>query len=541
PSNTGRHTRLQGARQERGQGTMTELNTAETISLWAECSNGDPIGNGAEAWNHAIKDRSISAISFQGFTFDSDVDFSNYRFPAANFSSTTFTGEAIFSGAAFSGEAIFIGGKFKQQASFRKTKFSDWAHFNKAEFEQVVFFSHATFTGKSIFINAKFKQNSYFNYTTFTGEANFNEVEFDQMVIFTRATFSDVANFGDATFRQETHFQMARFEGDANFSDIKAEQALIFSLRGSCFDGILRLSSSKPLGCVLDLTEVKNAHPISLERIHCTLKRYLPERLAWAEKKPIWKCLFTGLQFARDDKDSEGLRVVGKLIPEHHGFDQTLPSMTDDPVSERVRKVEKLAQENPKYAQELQFATNGKDSERLRVLKKLAHENKDHTKALEYRVLEFQANRWSSLPQQSNSWWRHALHRGSQTLRAISEFGFWALSNYGRSMLLPAFWLLFLVLGMACAYCSLSSNSDADWDKALHYSLGQTFIWMPAARGQSQSAREAIRCASSTLDTNLVAGCTPNWWVVCLSGFQTLLAVLLIFLFGLGARNRFLI
>ncbi|MGI9345166.1 MAG: pentapeptide repeat-containing protein, partial [Gammaproteobacteria bacterium] len=111
---------------------MTELNTAQTLDLWAECRNADPSGNGAQAWNRAIRDLSISAVSFQDHQFNEAVDFDGYRFPTADFREATFTGEANFSYAKFSGGASFGSVTFEQDVNFSHTTFTGKASFGKA-------------------------------------------------------------------------------------------------------------------------------------------------------------------------------------------------------------------------------------------------------------------------------------------------------------------------------------------------------------------------------------------------------------------------
>ncbi|MGI9344753.1 MAG: pentapeptide repeat-containing protein, partial [Gammaproteobacteria bacterium] len=589
---------------------MTELNKVQTIDLWSQCRNANWGYDGAETWNRAIKDRSISSVSFQGHQFHRDANFADYHFPTADFSEATFLGEASFNNATFEGKAnfddatlkqtvSFLRTTFEQNVSFQNTAFEQYAQFSTAysdimgnlskhgtpsgkigynpatflgevnfdgaSFKQAIIFSETTFSGVTSFAqtifsgmasfdsatfkqdasffrttfsskadfhqatfsgntgfvltafhkdvslklttfsdkasfayaifgqetqdtanfeNTTFGQDVSFTNTTFSGETDFKDVTFSggvdfgaatfgqrvrflrttctgkadfrgagfkQEAYFLRATFSDMANFSTASFGQEAHFLRAQFKGDVDFSGIEASKAFAFSLHGCCFDGPLSLSSPQPLGCVLDLTEVKNAHPISLEAIRCNLRRHLPKWLAWAKKIPLLPCLLTSLQIPMNYTDRKLRRDLQKRKQEDIDKEQALPlekkgsgrksrpslkqwvqiyrrmqqpllSAKDDRDSEGLRKDEKLAREDKDYAQALQLATDGRDSERLRVLKKLAHDNKDHAKALEYRVLEFQANRWSSLPHQHSSWWL-------QALRGISEFFFLGLER----------------------------------------------------------------------------------------------------------------
>ncbi|MGI9345165.1 MAG: hypothetical protein ACR2PW_02740, partial [Gammaproteobacteria bacterium] len=242
------------------------------------------------------------------------------------------------------------------------------------------------------------------------------------------------------------------------------------------FNKTFNISANQRLGCVLDVTGADIKYPFSLERVSCHLRR----------KRHIW--LF-----------------------------RWLPGLSP--------------------------AADAEDIKRLRCLKKLAQADKDHTRALEYRVQELQASRWHNLAGNSGDW-------ALKFIRAVPECLFWLFSNYGRSMLLPAFWLLVLVLGMASVYDSLSPKPNTDsansnakssiWPTERDYSLGQTFIWVPAAQRQRQATYQAVHCGTSAQQIDTSTDCKPDSVISFLSMVHSLIAVLLLFLFGLGARNRFL-
>ena len=177
------------------------------------------------------------------------------------------------------------------------------------------------------------------------------------------------------------------------------------------------------------------------------------------------------------------------------------------------------------------------DINRLRKLKKVAQEDKDHLRALDYKVQEMQAKRWHDNTDEPTGYL-------SKLFRAIPEFIFWLVSDYGRSMARPFLSLLLLTFFMAAVYDCLASANTAtdcsqkqesclseqvDYRDAFGYSASQIFPWIPIARHQQELFRKEIKDSS---------------WVTAikaLSYIQTLASALALFLLGLGARNRFLL
>jgi hypothetical protein len=153
---------------------------------------------GAESPVHTEATRS----AWLGFT-----NFGSTRFgPGARFASATFSGDADFDNATFSGDALFDSATFSGFAGFYSATFSGDASFGSA-----------TFSGNASFGSATFSGNASFGSATFSGDANFISARFSGDALFDSATFSGVASFGSATFSGDSGFLGATFSGATGF------------------------------------------------------------------------------------------------------------------------------------------------------------------------------------------------------------------------------------------------------------------------------------------------------------------------------------
>lgn len=197
------------------------------------------------------------------------------------------------------------------------------------------------------FSRAKFSDGDvYFNGVGFgKGDVNFTRSRFgDGSVSFTKAIFKggvirfDLADFGkgDITFsgsrfeNLEFYCSFSNFDGQAVFHDIKFKNVVAFSFQGTSFSGLLDIYSEDRLSCLIDLTQTKISHHVSLHGIKCTLP-VKPQRSSRFFKNGDWA--------------SQKIKIYVYDIP------------------------------------------------RARRLKELAEENKDHQAAQDFHVLEMQAKR----------------------------------------------------------------------------------------------------------------------------------------------------
>jgi hypothetical protein len=171
-------------------------------------------------------------------------------------------------------------------------------------------------------------------------------------------------------------------------------------------------------------------------------------------------------------------------------------------------------------------ARNKKDQERARRLKELAESNKDHEKAREFQIMEWQAKR--------------RRHKCPLYFLLETEFWYEKLSDYGRSMGRPLFWMVVVILLFAGIYWKMSGHVEALWNSVI-YSVMQMFAFLPNSRVASEKIWNSLFCTEfCTLSSEQAFSCVgiPGWFYLVV-GIQNLLAFGLLFLLGLGLRFRY--
>jgi uncharacterized protein YjbI with pentapeptide repeats len=179
--------------------------------------------------------------SFEGATFEDEVDLHQATFRYADFTEATFGGRAGFQEVTFDGDS-----------EVPATTFAGEADFDEADFGEDVTFAKATFEGPAVFRGAEFEggtrsleADATFCEAVFEDELNFRDAHlrdglFEDLTVVGRAMFQQVRFDGDAsfdrtTFQSEADFDEARFYGDASFCDVAFEANAVF--RGAEFRG----------------------------------------------------------------------------------------------------------------------------------------------------------------------------------------------------------------------------------------------------------------------------------------------------------------
>tara|TARA_B110000259_G_scaffold183646_1_gene229254 strand:- start:1701 stop:3305 length:1605 start_codon:yes stop_codon:yes gene_type:complete len=117
-------------------------------------------------------------------------DFSNITFFNANFANSTFEGDAKFWNSTFEGDV----------------------HFLQSTFKGKVHFLQSTFKGRVHVLDSAFKGNAYFHESTFEGDAKFWNSTFEGDVNFLNSTFEGNANFQESTFEVDAKFESLNLE-----------------------------------------------------------------------------------------------------------------------------------------------------------------------------------------------------------------------------------------------------------------------------------------------------------------------------------------
>lgn len=206
-----------------GAPTRPESDTLSVRFEWAYFS-GNAIFFGATFSGDVIFDRAI---------FSGDANFDRATFSGASFGSAIFSRSAKFFGAKFSrhalfDRALFLGDANFGSATFSKAKglFSEGASFGDAIFSGCAGFRRATFPGNAGFHRAFFSGDADFDGATFSGPANFVSAIFSGDARFNLAVFAGRIGFDSATFSGHAHFDRSTFVGGGNEGALSARHAV---------------------------------------------------------------------------------------------------------------------------------------------------------------------------------------------------------------------------------------------------------------------------------------------------------------------------
>ncbi len=170
------------------------------------------------AWN-AAKHQFGPGAQFLSANFSADTRFDSAIFyGSVSFDNVTFSGDASFKNTNFSGAASFKRATFFGVTRFYRATFSGNAHFKSARFSGDARFTSATISGEANFDNTIFSGHANLNSVTFSGKANFDSASFSGDARFYNATFSDDASFHSAIFSGGARFNDTTISGDATFS-----------------------------------------------------------------------------------------------------------------------------------------------------------------------------------------------------------------------------------------------------------------------------------------------------------------------------------
>lgn len=226
--------RIDGRAQLQGSVILDSLNhPAGERRIIHVCASRTYLPAGDGTWN----DYGPNAW-FQNAYFNGDADFNYANFSDdTNFIGAIFFGHAFFNGAIFSGSVDFSGVLFSRSASYFGTAFRGTARFSNTIFQDEVTFEGSGFTsdarfydilcqGKINFRSVIFCENTEFDNARFLEESDFGIADFHSRVSYQTAVFSDITRFDGAIFRDEVDFESAVFRNSASFDSYHFESEL---------------------------------------------------------------------------------------------------------------------------------------------------------------------------------------------------------------------------------------------------------------------------------------------------------------------------
>ncbi|WP_221901967.1 pentapeptide repeat-containing protein [Bathymodiolus platifrons methanotrophic gill symbiont] len=241
----------------------------------------------------------------------------------------------------------------------------------------------------------------------------------------------------------------------------------------------------------------------------------------YADKVSFEYCEFKGYVSFQSMTET---KTLSKFSLRHSSFDKSLdisdntfsciPDLTNTKLTNQV-SLDRM-EISDKYPLKGDFDES--DGERLCRLKELAEANKSYQQALDFHVIEMRAKRYNTKLIKGKT-----LHRWLDTLFDI-------VCLYGQSIIRPVLWLIGLTIVCAWIYAYESSLDYFPFCYGLLYSVSQVFSFVPAGRSITIGILDKLfPCEPQQI---------PNV-IYSLSLIQGVLSFLLVFLIGLGLRNRF--
>jgi len=376
---------------------------------------------------------------------------------------------------------------FEYNASFEQYLFGRYSFFRSATFTDGAHFNGATFTNEADFAGgATFTFLADFDGAVFSREANFSDATFVSGADFVDVTFSDIANFRGATccnakFNGAIFSRVAQFS-DANFSEVAGFNGAAFSDLAD-FGGAIFSDRAEFVRATFSRGAIfKNA----------TFKYAIFKSAVFLDGAKFADATFQGLSLFVDAKMKTSTSFEGatfKTVPPqffgvelHEGT--IWPAYKYWPTPKKGDKVQEFVRA-------------------YECLKAEMDRLKRHEDELDFFALELQSRvllgRWEwGLP--------------------IALYGL--LSDYGRSYARPLY-ALFAVAAVG-ALVLLLSGAVVPWQS----------LWLSIA-----NTLNVFGFRKDFFDSHYIENLPAALKI--LAAIQTILGAILLFLFGLGIRNKF--
>ncbi len=474
----------------------------------------------------------VRTAIFESATFSGDADFNN----------ATFSSNATFAGATFSGDARFEGATFSEGAHFDSSGFSGDADFNNATFSSNATFAGATFSSSATFDGATFSGYARFNGATFSGDARFEGATFSGAARFSYATFSGDARFDDSGFHHSADFKNASFEKAASFQRCLFAELAWFD--GSAFRSDMdftaavfdRLASFERIAWPDAARDWHSAFDQTLFR--GTLNLYSAGVKAFAALDGT--TLERGLQFDEADESAaqktfraERAGAIAAAKADAGAFEtsenerrtEAAKAANAKPVP--VSKAEKQAWQAAERDARLRELERG-----LRVLKLAMEKSSNKSREQLFYRFELQARRAQK-----------KLPLGEKTFSYLYA----ASSDYGASMWRPFVALTVLIAAFAAIFYAWGYGFDAaalkvdGWNGVFQaLDLSWSNVFKPLSALSTENDFRDKNALAFRLLYNDAGGVDGQGFAVrALSTLQSLLALVLAFLFALAVRRRF--
>jgi len=420
-------------------------------------------------------------------------------------------------------------------------EFEDIAHFDECIFPSIVCFEKSRFLCDASFRSAVFSNYAHFSRAVFLGMTSFEGATFLSDVEFERARFHREANFEGAQFGASTEFIDVEFRGKVDFSEAKFTGIGSFS-RTSCgglayFSGSRFREEARFLETVFRGKAFFNGIQVTGLGNFC--------KASFAQSVSFFDAQFNGYsQF--DDTKFEGSayfqEAVFKLCP---AFNRA--QFLGNVEFERAKFFELPNIALTKFSVAPNFsntvfpdASIGDPTSILaendwRELRLLAEQRQDKDCAESFGVNEMISRRLS---------WAKPFD--SSFVRYWFGICYWAISDFGRSVVRPILWWLAMSFGSALFYLSRYSvyaklAGKKEWGcvngqgepllAALYFSVSKGLVF--TGIGDSEFINHAYACLFGTIGGKPLIPYEVGFFVLG----QTVVSAILICMLVLAVRN----
>ena len=192
---------------------------------------------GKNAWNEWAKKilAEKNALESAGIWMEGDQSQWNdetsswHKRAKADFSNHSFTSNVNFRNFNFPGEVSFRYANFQGYVYFDSAKFHYDAKFWGVTFSKICDFRNSTFTKKAEFVEVEFKNIAGFRNVMFKNDANFNSTKYRNGVVFDSADFKGSVSFQGADFFDRAMFRDTKFKSKADFIEVTFSRAAFFT------------------------------------------------------------------------------------------------------------------------------------------------------------------------------------------------------------------------------------------------------------------------------------------------------------------------
>ncbi len=451
-------------------------------------------------------------------------------------------------------ESSPYGATFAPFASFRRALFQENVTFDQASFGKGVRFQGAIFCGRCSFTDTVFDGDAYFNgvsffnYARFTrtriggalqiagaycaDTADFDAAQIKGMALFNRATFSATANFAGTHFDDVVRFTNTRFLGDARFDRLRC--ALKAEFASARFAGAVSFTFSHfarevdfdNVQCEVDgrsgrmnfrtatfsgpvhFFRAKFAHALQ-HTANAFIAAHFEDAVDFTGAGTYWIAALNGVTFDRGVLIDRPTEDAANTEFEREILASVAPAVRAD----MAREPQTPAATHRKWR--LEQIEGG-----CRALKNAM--GRDRDEILEQRYYRFQL---IARRKQSGVPW---------TEKLFSILYGWT-ANYGASIGAPFFWIVIVVSAFACLYWLAETPGAPALLGADHLSRAVTFSFsrvLPFGAFEDVSKDwlahyEAVNGRLAALGLRVLAS------------VQSVIAVALVFVFGLSIRRKF--